>query len=297
MEPSNAITSRPNHGSHQAFLTAIERDLLAGDAQFPTGLKLLAALRRVLDDPSASIAQVTKLLGAEPLVTARILRLANCATFNPGGREVLSVDNAIQRVGFNMVRTAATAVAVAQMRSLAGAPHFNAIADAAWQRSVQLSVLARMLAPNHGAVKPDEAALCGLISDLGTFYLLQRASRDPQYSVPSGDAALRHLLDLHAPQLTARLVQLLDMPAVIVVVLNAWHQGHEVTEQAQAQAQALTACMLRADALLPRIFDRSSNSADAPDTTAFAPMTAEQADELIQRATAAFDDLLEALDG
>lgn len=293
MKPSNAITSRASHGSHQGFLTAIERDLLAGDTQFPTGLKLLAVLRRVLDDPNASIAQVTKLVGAEPLVTARVLRLANCATFNPGGREVLTVDNAIQRVGFNMVRTAATAVAVAQIRALVGAPHFNAVADAAWQRSVQLSVLARMLALNTGSVKPDEAALCGLISDLGTFYLLQRASRDSRYNLASSDAALRNLLDLHAPQMTVRLVQILDMPSLIVEALSAWLQGQEATEK----AQALTACMLRADTLLPRIFDRSSSSVDAPDLSAFAPMTAEQVDELIQRATADFDDLLEALDG
>lgn len=293
MGPSNTITFSVEHLSHQGFLTAMERDLLAGDTHFPTGLKLLAALRRVLDDPNASIAQVTKLAGAEPLVTAQILRLANCATFNPGGREILSVDKAIQRVGFNMVRTAATAVAVAQMRALVGAPHFNAMADAAWQRSVQLSVLARMLAPGYGAVMPDEAALCGLVSDLGTFYLLQRASHDPRYSLPSEEAVLRNLLDLHAPQVTARLVQILDMPADIVAVLSAWHQSREVAER----AQALMACMLHADALMPGIFDRSPHSADVPDTTAFAPMTAEQVDELVQRATAAFDDLLEALDG
>lgn len=279
--------------SHHDFLVAVERDLLAGDAQFPTGLKVLAALRQVLDDPDAPVARVTTLVNAEPLVTARLLRLANCATFNPAGREIFTVEQAVLRVGFNMVRTAATAVSIAQMRALAGQPHLQAVADEAWQRSVRLSVLARLLAPGHEAVNADEVGLCALVSELGTFYLLQRASRHPAYGDPSRLGELRDLLDRHAASITARLAHALGMPPTILAVLDVWHQSPDAPQR----LQPLRACMRQAAALLLPVFESATGDQVEPDARVFAPMTQAQASQLVRQAKDALADLLIALDG
>ena len=278
--------------SHHGFLAAVDRDLLAGDAQFPTALKLLAALRQVLDDPDASVSRVTTLVGAEPLVTTRMLRLANCVTFNPAGVQILTVEQAVQRVGFNMVRTAATAVAVGQMRALAGVPHFGAIADAAWQYSVRLSVLARRLAPVHAGVRADEAGLCGLVVELGTFYLLQRASRYPSYSDASCIEALQDLLAQHAAHTTARLAHALGLPVAILAVLDAWHQPREVLPL----AGALYGCMQQAEALLAPVFDPPEGE-QAALAGAWVPLSAAQAAGIADGARAALADLAGALGG
>lgn len=277
--------------SHHGFLVAVERDLLAGDAQFPTGLKVLAALRQVLDDPDAPVARVTALVSAEPLVTARLLQLANCATFNPAGLEIFTVEQAVQRVGFNMVRTAATAVAIAQMRALAGQPHMQAIADEAWQRSVRLSVLARLLAPGHAPVNADEAGLCALVSELGTFYLLQRAGHYPTYGDPSRQGTLHDLLGQHAAPITARLARILGMPPMISAVLDVWRQSPDVPQP----VQPLLACMQQAVALLAPVFDPVAQGQGEPDARAFAPLTEAQAARLVHQAKAALADLLAAL--
>ena len=262
--------------SHHGFLASVDRDLLAGDAQFPTALKGLAALRQVLDDPDASVARVTTLVGAEPLVTARLL----------------TVEQAVQRVGFNMVRTAATAVAVGQMRALAGAPHFGAIADAAWQYSVRLSVLARLLAPSHAGARADEAGLCGLVVQLGTFYLLQRASRYPSYSDASRIEALQDLLAQHAAHTTARLAHALGLPVAILAVLDAWHQPREVLPL----AGALYGCMQQAEALLAPVFDAPAGE-EAALAAAWAPLSSAQAAGIADGARAALADLAGALGG
>jgi HD-like signal output (HDOD) protein len=264
--------------SHQGFLASVERDLLGGDAHFPTGLKVLAALRQALDDPQSPVDRVTTLVSAEPLVVARLLRLANCATFNPRGVEILTVRHAVQRVGFNLVRSAAAAVAIAQMRALSDVSRFADIADAAWLQSVQLSALARLLTPGHAGVNPDEAGLCGLVSELGTFYLLQRAARYPSYSDPSQRAALNSLLMQHGPTLSARLAVVLGLPDTVVATLAAWR----ISGVQPVAAPGLFDLMVAAQAMRPLVF--------VPEAEA------DPADELGQQARASLQELLSALD-
>lgn len=265
--------------SHQDFLASVERDLLGGDAHFPTGLKVLAALRQALDDPQTPVDRVTTLVSAEPLVVARLLRLANCTTFNPRGVEILTVRHAIQRVGFNLVRSAAAAVAIAQMRALSDVSRFVDIADAAWLRSVQRSALARLLTPAHGDANPDEAGLCGLVAELGTFYLLQRAARYPSYSDPYQRAALDDLLAAHGPSLSARLAVVLGLPGAVVAVLGSWRLGGKRPADA---AGVLFDLMVATEARRPDVF--------APESEG------DPADELGQQARASLEDLLAALD-
>ena len=278
--------------SHHGFLASVDRDLLAGDAQFPTALKVLAALRQVLDDPDASVARVTTLVGAEPLVTARLLRLANCVTFNPAGVQILTVEQAVQRVGFNMGRTAATAEALGEEGRLGRSPPLCAITDAPPQYSVRLSVLARLLAPSHAGARADEAGLCGLVVQLGTFYLLQRASRYPSYSDASRIEALQDLLAQHAAHTTARLAHALGLPVAILAVLDAWHQPREVLPL----AGALYGCMQQAEALLAPVFDAPAGE-EAALAAAWAPLSSAQAAGIADGARAALADLAGALGG
>lgn len=278
--------------SHHGFLVAVEKDLLAGDTQFPTGLKVLAALRRVLDDPDASVEQVSTVVGAEPLVMARLLRLANCATFNPTGQEILTVERAIQRIGFKMVRTAAAAVAIAQMRAGALAPHMAAIADQAWLRSVRHSALARVLAPRHDGAQPDEAGLCGLVSELGVFYLLQRATRYPTYSDPSRVGALRELLEEEAAHITARLAATLGLPEPVTAVLAQWRQGG----QCVGTAQALLDCLEEAAQVSPLVFDTDSE-ASGEELASVLDMSEMQASAFVHEAREQLQDLSGALGG
>lgn len=277
--------------SHQGFLASVERDLLGGDAHFPTGLKVLAALRRALDDPQSPVDRVTTLVSAEPLVVVRLLRLANCVTFNPRGVEVLSVRHAIQRVGFNLVRSAAAAVAIGQMRALSEVSRFADIADAAWLRSVQLSVLARLLAERVGHApadtQPDEAGLCGLVSELGSFYLLQRAARYPSYSDPAQRAALLDLLAQHGPALTARLSVTLGLPDAVSAALGSWRLSGQRPDTAPGLYDLITT----AAALCPSVFGAIADGDRAP----LDGFSADEAATLIERAHAEMAELQAAL--
>lgn len=67
------------------FLRDIATDLYAGEVVFPTFLDATLKIRTALRNPNLTVEDLAKVVSAEPLVSLRILRLANSAAFNPSG--------------------------------------------------------------------------------------------------------------------------------------------------------------------------------------------------------------------
>ena len=123
-----------------------------------------AALRvvQVVDDPDTSAADVSKAAGADPALTARILRVANSAYYGLSGR-VGTPAFAVTVVGFQTVRSLA-AVAAA---GLAGDEDLPA---GFWERASSVASACSLLARRVGTPAP-EAFCAGLLYDLGTALL------------------------------------------------------------------------------------------------------------------------------
>jgi HDOD domain len=102
--------------SEQRFkmLEDIAREL-ASDVSFPTSFDLAIHLRNVLRKPDVSLKEVARVVCVEPLVSAKLLRLANSVTRNPYGQVVVAVENAIVRLGLEATRSTAFAVAIEQL--------------------------------------------------------------------------------------------------------------------------------------------------------------------------------------
>jgi HD-like signal output (HDOD) protein len=69
-------------------------------------------------------------------LAARLLRIANSASLNRSGRPVSDLRQAINRIGYNMVRSASISFSMAQIRNsnkLAGLEHHL---NELWQRSI-----------------------------------------------------------------------------------------------------------------------------------------------------------------
>ena len=94
---ANAITFK--------ILEDIAKDLSGSEITFPTFLDITFQVHTALKDPNLSVEQLAKLVGAEPLMSAKIIRMANSAALNPSGREIADVKSAIIRVGMEAVRT------------------------------------------------------------------------------------------------------------------------------------------------------------------------------------------------
>ena len=187
----------PTSSPHFQILQDIARDL-SGDVNFPTCMDAAILVRNTLRDPYANLNRVVQVIGVEPLISSKLLKLANSVAFNPSGQTISELSPAISRLGFEAVRTTSLAVAMDQMLKSRNLTAFDGISRNAWEHSLRVAAISRVLARRIGRINPDEAMLAGLVHDIGIFYLLYRAAEYPEY---------RH------------------NPTAVIELICGWHEG------------------------------------------------------------------------
>lgn len=158
------------------FLQQIANDLASGDVTFPTFSAATMEVRAALDEPDVNAEKLARVVSREPLLSAKLVRLANSSALNPSGRIIADVRRAIIRVGHANVRSVAVAVAYDQLRADRDLQKHRARAEAAWRHSIQVASVSYIIASKLTRLSPDEALFAGLVHDIGYFYLLWRAS-------------------------------------------------------------------------------------------------------------------------
>src|ERR1700734_790134 len=99
------------------FVRSLAAELSSGKVDLPSFPEIAVRVRRVLSDPKSSVDQVVRVVGSEPALAARLMRISNSASLNRSGRPVSDLRTAINRIGYNMVRSAAISFAMAQIRN------------------------------------------------------------------------------------------------------------------------------------------------------------------------------------
>lgn len=152
---------------------------LEGEVVFPTAFDLVMRLRKALQNPDIPLERIAEMISLDPLISARLIGLANSAAYSRCGPPLQSVKAAVNRLGMNAVRSTALAIAMNQLLRSKELVVFSEIADRVWRHSLHTAAAAEVLARHQGRINADEAMLAGLVHDLGAFYMLYRAS---QYS-------------------------------------------------------------------------------------------------------------------
>lgn len=161
------------------FVRALAAELSSGDVDLPGFPEIVARVRRALADENVSTDTVARVVGAEPVITARLLRMANSAALNPSGKPIAELRTAILRVGLNVVRSTTIAFAVQQLRRAPELRGLEKPLDLLWRRSVLVASLAHLVARQYAHPRPDTALLAGVLHGIGRLYILTRASRHP----------------------------------------------------------------------------------------------------------------------
>jgi HD-like signal output (HDOD) protein len=162
------------------FVRTLAVELSVGNVDLPSFPEIAVRVRRVLSDPKSSVEQVVRVVGSEPALAARLLRIANSASLNRSGRAVTDLRTAINRIGYNMVRSASISFSMAQIRKsnkLVGLEHHL---NDLWQRSTVVAAFAYVLARTCTKVNPDEAMLTGMMHGIGKLYVLTRVVDHPE---------------------------------------------------------------------------------------------------------------------
>lgn len=163
-----------------AFSATIEQELKSGELVFPTSMQAAVKIKRALEAPDASLTSVAKVINLEPLLSVKLLRMANSVFFNNSGVDVTDVQRALMRVGVNNARTLAFAVIGDQLASAAEFAPVWRLADQLWRHSLDVASLAYSIAVQVDYPVPDTVLLAGMVHDIGQFYLLSRVHEFPE---------------------------------------------------------------------------------------------------------------------
>lgn len=209
-------------------LEDIAKDLSGSEISFPTFLDITFQVRTALKDPNLSVDQLAKLVGAEPLMSTKIIRMANSVALNPSGREIADVKNGIIRVGMEAVRTVSFAVAMEQLLKSKQMHPFEDISRRLWEHTAHVAALARVLARKIAKINGDEAMFTGLVHDIGVFYLMSRAAGFPELVADKPE--LHGLLVGWHDSIGHALLSALGSPESVLVAVQEHETDREIKE-------------------------------------------------------------------
>lgn len=201
----------------QAFSERIEHELVAGQLNFPTVMDLSLRIKQLADAPDTPLDAIARLLKAEPVISAKAVRLANTVGANPYHASATSVDEAVRRIGLDTLLGLAFAVSAEQLAKDLRTVELRLVATGLWMHTVDVACWAQAIARETSTVKPETALFAGMMTDIGLFFLLARVADYPAvteelehfaefaytWSIPVGRAILEsfrlpeHVLDAY----------------------------------------------------------------------------------------------------
>jgi HD-like signal output (HDOD) protein len=196
----DACADDRNHSDEAfAFVRELAEIMNRGHVELPSFPAVAARVIQVLNDQSASTEQVVKVLGAEPALAARTLRMANSIALNPAGHEIRDLRMGVLRVGFDVLRSAAITFAMSQLKDARNYEGSEAQFAALWRRSSLVAATCYATAKEHRLFRPNNAMLAGLLHDVGRLYLFCQSGRYPALTRdPEGS---RQVMDEWSPPL------------------------------------------------------------------------------------------------
>jgi HD-like signal output (HDOD) protein len=195
-------------------------ELLARPTSLPTLPTVVQQVLETFGDPDASTSELGRRISMDPVIAAKLLRLANSA-FYRARREVRSVDDALQMLGLTTVRNVVLGCGLKE----AFAPVPGLDLQALWQHGVRTASCARWLARSL-RLDAEFAFTAGLMQGIGQL-LLHKAIPDrvaqinALVSVMAPGRALveQRALGFHFGEVTAALAERWNLPASLAATL------------------------------------------------------------------------------
>jgi HD-like signal output (HDOD) protein len=159
-----------------SFVERLAKDLQDARFELPAFPEAVLRVQRALKSSATSAADIVTILSSDPGLAASVVRIANSAAFKPASGEITDLRKAVNRMGFNMVRTIAMDYAMRQLRrteTLSAAA--RAEIDAILTDSLGVASLCYVISRHYSRVNADQALLAGLLHGLGRLYIVMRA--------------------------------------------------------------------------------------------------------------------------
>ncbi len=201
-------------------------ELLAGIEtlrSLPTLPHILLRTLELCGRPERGLKELTRLVGQDPALSERVLRLAN-SPLHGLRQKVSTVGEALQLLGLEAVKSIALSSAVHQVFQGSPARHGLDL-KRFWWHSLRCASVARLLAVNTVYPSPEEAFLGGLLHDIGKLLLWSNFRKE--YSALGGLSAVERRLGLGHAEAGAWLIERWGLPAFLADAVRYHHERAE----------------------------------------------------------------------
>lgn len=197
-------------------------EAVVGELSFPTSVDASRRVMKAVENPDLGLADLAKIVVAEPLLSAKVIRLANSVALNPTNQTVRDVKQAVMRVGMDPIKSLAMVLIMDQLRQSQRHIGTRELSNRLWERSIHVAALSFVIARKLTRLNADEAMFAGIVHDLGRFYLLSRAADYP--ALLEDPATLAETINDLAERAGTMVFAQLDLPeSVVKAVLSARH--------------------------------------------------------------------------
>jgi len=156
------------------ILEAIDKDELI----LPTLPEIALQVREVAGDPDAGVMDLSKVIGADVALTARIIKVANSPSMR-GAQEIKNLQMALSRLGLELTASLATGLAMEQMFQ-AKSKEIDRRIRQVWSRSSEIAGMCHVLCKFQTNLKPDQATLAGMVHSIGALPIFKFAEENPE---------------------------------------------------------------------------------------------------------------------
>lgn len=208
--PSTEPGKVMDKSDHFRFVSLLALELENGDIRLPSLPDVVLKIRKMLESDSCDFQRISQAVSVDPVLVSRLFVFANSAYYNRGNIKADTLDGAISRLGFEVVRNTAMSLAMKQLydadKNDKSARHQRAV----WARGMKLSCMAYAVAKTRTNLNRETAYLCGLMHEVGKLYILTKAEDFPEFL---GDpASLDAVMEEWNPQITKSIIESWGFP-------------------------------------------------------------------------------------
>ena len=194
----------------QELIQAIDND----DLVLPTLPEVALKVREAAEDPNIGTPQLSKVIGNDAALTARIIKVVNSPLLRTN-KEITDLSMAINRLGINYTCNLATGLAMEQM--------FQATSDVVdrkmrevWNKSTEIAGICHVLCKQFTRLLPDQATLAGVVHMIGALPILTYA--EDHNELLSDSISLNHVIEQIHPIIGDKILRTWEFPEQIAMV-------------------------------------------------------------------------------
>ena len=196
------------HKVQMDLIKAIDKD----DLVLPTLPEVALNIRKAAENPEISVSHLSKVIGRDTALSARLIKVVNSPLLR-ALYEVTDLHTAITRLGVNYSSNLAIGLVMEQIFHARSQVVENKMRDV-WRQSLEVAGICYTLCRRYTSLKPDQAALGGLVHQIGVLPILTYA--EDHNELLFDPVSLNHVIESIHPRIGDKLLTVWEFPEMLL---------------------------------------------------------------------------------